>query len=125
MSGNGEYELVEIEDDIVLWRRCVIDGCANFVCVGASEDYCYPHTVKWLYISQQQAMGFEFNRTPPNEEKLKRLECRYPLSFYEEALIDYGKREINHVGKEWGQCAAKILNIIDERKEAAEANNDK
>lgn len=110
---NGWYAPVDDGDlGMRLWRRCTIQGCLNFVCLGASDDYCYPHTIKNLL----EQVILVFNHTNDN--------CRvYPQLFghmdgknlnvmsvaeMEDALMWLVDREINIVGPEWMKSALDI-----------------
>ena len=36
-------EWFEYEGDTFWWRRCEVAHCENFICVGRSDKWCWPH----------------------------------------------------------------------------------
>jgi hypothetical protein len=42
MSRGGEW--FECDGRTWWWERCQIPGCPNFICVGKSDRFCWPHS---------------------------------------------------------------------------------
>ena len=46
-SRGGDFLALEQEDGLVeirWWKRCEVPDCPNYVCIGRSELFCYPHS---------------------------------------------------------------------------------
>lgn len=110
-----QYELMQDDDDIFFWKRCTIEGCNGFVCLGASSEYCYLHTLEHLIKQQIRAIN-ELGLDAPDQAH----DCiagKYPWGDkqkLEEMLICFADNEINLVDREWMQSALEIIKRIKE-----------
>lgn len=112
--GNGEYELChDDQGDIFFWRRCTVPGCEAFVCLGASEEYCYLHTLEHLIKQQIAAINVLGNHAPDQAHVC--ISGKYPWGNkqkLEAMLMCFADHEINLVGQEWLQSALEIIKRI-------------
>jgi hypothetical protein len=53
------FELVEYDNEYIVWPRCEITGCEAGVCIGMSKSLCYPHGIEFKAFTEAE---FEANR---------------------------------------------------------------
>lgn len=53
----------EFEEYNFWWPHCIKDGCPNTVCLGLSEEYCYPHSAWWRRFTRYWNMLITFLTT--------------------------------------------------------------
>lgn len=114
---NGEYELVETEDEIFFWRRCVIENCEWLVCLGASDQFCYLHAMEDLIQQQIYAINKTGYRITDNAHswcpKSPKEKWKNDTEAMEQLLLKAAELEVNYVGPEWKRSAMEIIRRIE------------
>lgn len=62
--GSDEFELENGET--LLWPRCEITECNNYICIGMSKSLCYTHGIEFGAFTKEE---FEANRAAKNERR--------------------------------------------------------
>ena len=67
MTYRRGVEIFECEGEEIIWPRCEITGCPNFICVGMSPSLCYPHGIELGEFTENE---FEVDRKKRHEDRL-------------------------------------------------------
>jgi hypothetical protein len=55
----GVEEFILDDNSILVWPRCEITNCENFICIGMSNSLCYPHGIEFKAFTKEE---FEADR---------------------------------------------------------------
>jgi len=100
-------------DTAVYWPVCQAPDCKGRICIGASDMFCYPHTLEQLIGDQIEAINTEGS----NDERAiiwtRSARWEYnDVGQNEAALMELANMEINYAGKAWLKSALEIIRRI-------------
>lgn len=104
-----------VKIDGIEWPFCSIDGCENRICLGASDEFCYPHTLEHLLKQQIEAINWAGLDAPAevNGWVPRRGNWVGNIPLMEEMLTDFINRvNANYVDEAWMESALEIMYII-------------
>lgn len=107
---------IEFDDgETLFWPPCAATGCEYGICLGASNVYCYIHTLEFLLMSQIEAMNRIGIDLPDYANQWIPRDASWigDKERMEAMLMQLADMEMNYLDKWWLDSAREIIRRIE------------